>query len=133
MANIRVVLCIFFALIAGGCSQTVSEKLHVPTESPAQLACPKMVVVLPFADYFYTDNIRTGLVRNSIVMEYLVDRLVAKGVDVPVMEDVLGTMGDSQNDTDFSAIGRSTSPGKAISPQEYGGCPGRQSTGALNG
>ena len=96
MAIIRVALCIFFALIAGGCSQTVSEKLHVPTEAPTQLACPKTVVVLPFADYFYTDDIRTGLVRNSIVMEYLVDRLVAKGVDVPVQEDVLQYLKDKE-------------------------------------
>ena len=53
-------------------------------------------MVLPFADYFYTDDIRTGLVRNSIVMEYLVDRLVAKGVDVPVQEDVFQYLKDKE-------------------------------------
>jgi hypothetical protein len=94
MAIIRVVFCIFFALIAGGCSQIVNETLHVPPDAPSELACPKTVVVLPFADYFYTDDIRTGLIRNSIVMEYLVDRLVAKGVSVPVQEDVLQYLKD---------------------------------------
>lgn len=94
MAIIRVVFCIFFALIAGGCSQVVNETLHVPANAPTELACPKTVVVLPFADYFYTDDIRTGLIRNSIVMEYLIDRLVAKGANVPVQEDVLQYLKD---------------------------------------
>jgi len=94
MAIIRVVFCIFFALIAGGCSQVVTEKLHVPADAPTEVACPKTAVVLPFADYFYTDDVRTGLIRNSIVMEYLVDRLVSKGVNVPVQEDVLQYLKD---------------------------------------
>jgi hypothetical protein len=94
MAIIRVVFCIFFALIASGCSQVVNETLHVPANAPTELACPKTIVVLPFADYFYTDDIRTGLIRNSIVMEYLVDRLVAKGASVPVQEDVLQYLKD---------------------------------------
>jgi len=72
----------------------VNETLHVPADAPTELACPKTAVVLPFADYFYTDDIRTGLIRNSIVMEYLVDRLVAKGVNVPVQEDVLQYLKD---------------------------------------
>jgi len=95
MAIIRVVFCIFFALIAGGCSQVVTEKLHVPASAPTEVACPKTAVVLPFADYFYTDDVRTGLIRNSIVMEYMVDRLVAKGVNVPVQEDVLQYLKDN--------------------------------------
>lgn len=95
MAIIRVVFYIFFALIAGGCSQVVNETLHVPADAAPELACPKTVVVLPFADYFYTDDVRTGLIRNSIVMEYLVDRLVAKGVSVPVQEDVLQYLKDN--------------------------------------
>jgi hypothetical protein len=89
MAILRLVCCILFALVAGGCGQTVKETLYVPKNAPAGLACPKTVVVLPFADYFYGDDLRAGLIRNSMVMEYLVDQLVAKGVNVPVQDDVL--------------------------------------------
>lgn len=94
MAVIRFILCVFFVLLAGGCGQTVHETLHVPADSPTRVACPKTIVVLPFADYFYSDNVRTDLVRNSIVMEYLADRLVAKGVKVPIQDDVLKYLAD---------------------------------------
>jgi hypothetical protein len=77
------------ALSVSSCGQVVTETLHVPADAPTKLACPKTVVVLPFADYFYGDDLRTGLIRNSLVMENMVDQLVAKGVNVPVQEDVL--------------------------------------------
>lgn len=89
MAILRFVCCILFALSVSSCGQVVTETLHVPADAPTKLACPKTVVVLPFADYFYGDDLRTGLIRNSIVMEYMVDQFVAKGVNVPVQDDVL--------------------------------------------
>jgi len=94
MALIRFVFCILFALVISGCGQVVTETLHVPTDAPVKLACPKTMVVMPFADYFYGDNLRTGLIRNSMVMEHLVDGLVTKGVSVPVQEDILQYLAD---------------------------------------
>jgi len=96
MAVIRLFVCGLLTLLACSCGQKITETLHIPEGSQVQLACPRAAVVLPFADYFYADDMRTGLIRNAIVMEYLVDRLVAKGVDVPVQEDVLQYLTDKK-------------------------------------
>lgn len=96
MAVIRLFIYGLVALLACGCGHKVTETLHIPEGSQVRLTCPRAAVVLPFADYFYADDMRTGLIRNSIVMEYLVDRLVAKGVDVPVQEDVLQYLTDKK-------------------------------------
>ena len=45
MAIIRVVVCIFFAFIAGGCSQVVTEKLHVSVFPDPSVATYVTIVV----------------------------------------------------------------------------------------
>ncbi len=92
----RIFSFLFVAILATGCGQVVKETLHVPPSSPTSVDCPKKIVVLPFADYFYADDMRAGLKRNSMVMEFMVDRLTEKGVQVPVQEDVLQYLVDNE-------------------------------------
>lgn len=86
MAVIRFFIFGFLALAVSGCLQTVSESLAVP-EKQASVACPKTIVVLPFAEYFNSSG--TAYNKNKLVTETIVDRLVVKGFNVPVQEDVL--------------------------------------------
>ncbi len=94
MACIRLFFYGLLAFLLSGCSQTVTETLYVPPTAPVSNICTKKVVVLPFADYFYADDVRSGHIRNTIVMEYMVDRLTSRGVTVPVQEDVLQYLED---------------------------------------
>lgn len=98
MAVIRLFLYGFLALLLCGCGQTVSETLHIPAGSSAEYVCAtdKTVVVLPFADYSYADDLDSVYNRNIAVTESLVDRLVGKGLRVPVQEDVFRFLVDSE-------------------------------------
>ncbi len=72
-----------------GCGQTVTETLNVP-EGPVFNGVGKgrTIVILPFADYTYADNIESAHRRYLNVTESLTDRLVADGFNLPVQEDV---------------------------------------------
>jgi hypothetical protein len=98
MAVIRLFLCGFLALLLCGCGQTVSETLHIPEGSSAEYVCAgeKTIVVLPFADYSYADDLASVYNRNIAVTESLIDQLVAKGMRVPVQEDVFRFLVDSE-------------------------------------
>ena len=76
-------------LTASGCGHTVVETLNVP--APPAYNAPgsgKTIVVLPFADYSYGDNIASAHRRNMMVNETFTDRLSANGFAMPVQEDV---------------------------------------------
>ena len=76
-----------FALTS--CGQTVVETLNVP-EGPVFNGAGKgrTIVILPFADYSYADNIDSAHRRYLKVTESLTDHLVADGFHMPVQEDV---------------------------------------------
>ena len=95
MAVIRLFLCGLLALLIGGCGQTVTETLHIPANAPPQPACDATVVVLPFADYSYGDDIATAHKRNLAIAEALNDNLVSRGFKMPVSEDVFGYLVDN--------------------------------------
>ena len=91
MERIKYLLLGILVLTAGGCGQTVVETLNVP--APPAYNAPgsgKTIVILPFADYSYGDNIASAHRRNMMVTETLTDRLVANGFALPVQEDVFG-------------------------------------------
>ncbi len=77
-------------LLFSGCGQIVSEKLTVPDHLAAN-SCPtgKKLVILPFADYTYADNVGTAFRRNLAIMEDLTDQLVGYGFRLPVQEDMI--------------------------------------------
>ena len=75
-------------LIATGCGQIVSERLAV-SASTRTGPCLQSIVVMPFADYTYTDDLAEAYKRNNLIMEELTDQLVAAGYNIPPQEDVL--------------------------------------------
>lgn len=82
------------ALIIGGCGQTVKESLKVPSPQKSTAGADKSVVILPFADYSYADDLETAYRRNLYVTENLTDQFVANSFHVPVQEDVFGYLVD---------------------------------------
>jgi hypothetical protein len=89
MERLKYLFLGILVLTVCGCGQTVVETLNVP-ESPGYNApgSGKTIVILPFADYSYGDNIASAHRRNMMVTETLTDRLVANGFGLPVQEDV---------------------------------------------
>lgn len=79
-------VCLAGVLFLSGCGQKVKETLYIPGKRPH--AAKRSMVVLPFADYSYADNLLRASRRNLTIIEALTDRLVSKGFRLPVQEDV---------------------------------------------
>jgi len=76
-------------LLLSGCGQTVVETLQVPQESgPNAAGRGKTIVILPFADYTYADNLSSAYRREMAITESFTDRLVTNGFSLPIQEDV---------------------------------------------
>ncbi|MBU0485717.1 MAG: hypothetical protein KKB30_14530 [Proteobacteria bacterium] len=97
MPAIRILIYGMLALILSGCGQVVTEKLSVQ-QSAANLPCPtsKKIVVLPFADYSYSEDVTIAQNRSLAIMEVLTDQLVANGFRLPVQEDTMRYLADNQ-------------------------------------
>ncbi len=86
-----------FAILASGCGQRVVETLNVPSGSgPYAPGAGSTVVVLPFADYTYSDDLASAYRRNLKISESLTDHLSAQGFMMPVSEDVFGYLVDQK-------------------------------------
>jgi hypothetical protein len=79
---------IFLTLLLGGCGQTVKESLKAPPTTHSVVGADRTVVVLPFADYSYADNLETAYRRNLFINENLTDQFTRNGFHLPVQEDV---------------------------------------------
>ncbi|MBM9536604.1 hypothetical protein [Desulfobulbus alkaliphilus] len=75
-------------LCLSGCGVTVNESLKVQSEAKNPVGANRTVVVLPFADYSYADNLETAYRRNLFVSENLTDQLTRNSFHMPVGEDV---------------------------------------------
>ncbi|HDH53568.1 MAG TPA: hypothetical protein ENH24_03690, partial [Nitrospirae bacterium] len=76
--------------IITGCGQTTIETLKVPAKVATDAPGKGMtVVILPFADYSYADNLASAYRRNLSITEALTDQFVSNGFNLPVQEDVL--------------------------------------------
>jgi len=84
----RYLLYGLLALLVSGCGQTVKESLKVQPIQKSMAGADKTVVVLPFADYSYADNLETAYRRNLFITENLTDQLVSNSFSLPVQEDV---------------------------------------------
>lgn len=84
----RYLLIGLLALLLGGCGTTVKESLKVQPAAKSDKGADKTVVILPFADYSYADNLDSAYQRNLYVTENLTDRLVSNSFHLPVQEDV---------------------------------------------
>lgn len=89
MGRLKYLLLGILAFMLFGCGQTVIETLNVPA-GPGHNGpgAGKTIVILPFADYTFADNLAAAYRRNLAVSETLTDRLVANGFGIPVQEDV---------------------------------------------
>lgn len=89
----KVTRYIFLGILLTGlltaCGQTTVETLKVETEPAADAPGKGMtVLILPFADYSYADDLESALRRNMTITEALTDQLVANGFSLPVQEDL---------------------------------------------
>jgi hypothetical protein len=89
MKRLQFLILAILVFALTGCGQTVTETLNVPngplTNGPGK---GRTIVILPFADYSYADNIDSAHRRYLKVTESLTDHLVADGFNLPVQEDV---------------------------------------------
>jgi hypothetical protein len=89
MLRLKYLLLIVFALLLNGCGQHVVETLNVPQIPDANApGSGKTIVILPFADYTYSDDLASAYRRNLRVTESLTDNLSGQGFGMPVSEDV---------------------------------------------
>ncbi len=84
----RYMLYVLLALLVSGCGQTVQKSLKVQPAMKSTAGADKSIVILPFADYSYADDLETAYRRNLYVAENLTDQLVSNSFNVPVQEDV---------------------------------------------
>jgi hypothetical protein len=76
------------ALLMGGCGTTVQESLKVQPEIKSEVGAERTIVILPFADYSYANDLESSYRRNLFVTENLTDQLVSNSFTLPVQEDV---------------------------------------------
>ena len=95
MQKFKFALYLLSAVLLMGCGQSVVETLHVP-DSPNGTAQGRgqTIIILPFADYTSSDDLAGAYRRNLSVTEALTDRLVAKGFNMAIQEDVFGYLVD---------------------------------------
>ena len=93
MKRLQFLIVCVLAFALTGCGHTVIQTLNVP-EGPVYNGAGKgrSIVILPFADYTYADNLASAHHRYLKVTESLTDRLTANGFSLPVQEDVFQYM-----------------------------------------
>jgi hypothetical protein len=84
----RYLLYGLLALSVSGCGQTVTESLKVQPAPKSTAGADRSIVILPFADYSYADDLESAFRRNLYVTENLTDELGAHSFNMPVQEDV---------------------------------------------
>jgi len=84
----RYLLYGLLVLLISGCGQTVKESLKVQPTPKSTAGSDKTIVILPFADYSYADDIESAYRRNMFVTENITDQLVSNSFHVSVPEDV---------------------------------------------
>lgn len=84
----RYLLYVLLALLVSGCGQTVQKSLKIAPPLKSTAGADKTIVILPFADYSYADDLETAYRRNMYVTENLTDQLTSNSFHLPVQEDV---------------------------------------------
>ncbi len=110
MGRLKYLFLGILALMLSGCGQTIVETLNIPAGQGSNgPGVGKTIVILPFADYSYADNLSAAYRRNLAVTETLTDRLVANGFGLPIQEDVFRYLVE-QNIISIAAYEEITSP-----------------------
>jgi len=84
----RYLLYGLLALLISGCGQTVKESLKVQPTPKSTAGADKSIVILPFADYSYADDVETAYRRSLYITENITDQMVSNRFHVSVQEDV---------------------------------------------
>lgn len=84
----RYLLYVLLAIFVSGCGQTVQKSLKVQPAMKSNAGVDKSIVILPFADYSYADDIESAFRRSLYVNENLADQLSSHGFRMPIQEDV---------------------------------------------
>ena len=84
----RYLLYVLLAIMVSGCGQTVQTSLKVQPAMKSTAGVDKSVVILPFADYSYADDLETAFRRSLYVNENLGDQFSSHGFRMPIQEDV---------------------------------------------
>lgn len=95
MSTLRLIAIGFLALSVTGCGQLVSERLSRSNDTSLEKCTVKKMIILPFADYSYTEDVERAFHRNLMIMENLTGRLTDKGFRLPVQEDLLKYLADN--------------------------------------
>lgn len=98
----RYLLYGLLALLISGCGQTVKESLKIQPTLKSTAGSDKAIVILPFADYSYADDIDTSFRRNMYIAENITDQLVSNSFHVSLQEDVFRYLA-SQNIINLAA------------------------------
>ncbi len=84
----RGLLCVVLALMLSGCGQTVVESLKQSPAKKSLVGDSRTVVVLPFADYSFADDIESAQRRSMLINENVTDNLYSHNFRTPIQEDV---------------------------------------------
>lgn len=84
----RYLLYVLLTIFVSGCGQTVQKSLKVQPALKSTAGADKSIVILPFADYSYADELEAAYRRNLYVTENLTDQLSSHKFHMPVQEDV---------------------------------------------
>ncbi len=86
----RYLLIGLLALVITGCGQSVQDTMTLkhPLPKQSEAGDNKTIVILPFANYFFVDDLEATYRRNLLVNENIVDQLVSHGFNLPIQEDV---------------------------------------------
>lgn len=84
----RYLLIGLLALFLGGCGTIARESLKVQPVTKSKIGVDKTVVILPFADYTFSDNLESAYRRDLFICENLTDQFVKNSFNLPNQEDV---------------------------------------------
>jgi|GEM_PF-3046257 len=96
MSALRLITIGIIALMISGCGQLVSERLNLSGNDSQERCTSKKMVILPFADYTYTEDAERAFQRHVNIMENLIANLSGKGFRLPVQEDLLKYLADNK-------------------------------------
>lgn len=108
MSTLRLITIGILAFMISGCGQLVSERLSLSGNDSPEKCTSKKIVILPFADYSYTEDAERAFRRNIKIVENITASLTGKGFRLPVQEDLLKYLADNNIATLGTDISEST-------------------------
>ncbi|MDT8335629.1 MAG: hypothetical protein RQ753_08015 [Desulfurivibrionaceae bacterium] len=96
MSALRLIAIGMVLLLTSGCGQLVSERLSMSGSSAREKCTSKKMIILPFADYTYTEDVERAFQRHVNIMENVTANLIGRGFNLPVQEDLLKYLAENK-------------------------------------